>query len=317
MTPNSRKRQAPSDGTDANVNPRPRKRATLAASHHTPPSVRQIQARNNRDSPFLRLPPEIRNRIYDLALGNRVIHVTTKECSKTDYGAYPGGRLFRRILGPHNHYVKFLHVVCHEPVDAEELIYRNSMDLSQPKAPCYGSRHKDCYSLIGYSPALGDQPENTNCADRRKQATQGLTMGLTRVSRDIHRETALIPYANNTFSFHKCAEMDLFVTKILLAPQRAAIKTIQIYGYGDAIYRHSGITGQVAKVLTGLHTLRINLPGWILKTKGQNLCRMFGKGFETLRVICEDNNYHKFRSNSKEELRKLAEQIEKELMKRA
>ncbi|KAI7550922.1 hypothetical protein KC331_g2879 [Hortaea werneckii] len=297
--------------------PRPRKRATLAGSHHSPPSIRQIQARNNRDSPFLRLPSEIRNRIYDLALGSRVIHVTTKECRKTDYGAYPGGRLYRRIYTSSDRYVKFLHVVCREPVDAEEFIYRNSMDPSQPKTPCYGSRHEDCYSFIGYSPALGDQPGDTDCADRKTQATRSLTMGLTRVSRDIHRETALIPYANNTFAFHKCAEMDLFVTKILLAPQRAAIKTIQIYGYGDAVYRCSSITGQVAKVLTGLHTLRLNLPGWILKTNGQKLYRMFDKGFETLRVICEDNNYHKFRSNSKEELRKFAEQIEKELMKRA
>ncbi|RMX73717.1 hypothetical protein D0869_13322, partial [Hortaea werneckii] len=56
-------------------------------------------------------------------------------------------------------------------------------------------------------------------------------MSLIRVCRDIHREAALIPYSNNTFALGNIAELELFIKKSLLVPQRAAIKTLQIYGH--------------------------------------------------------------------------------------
>ena len=258
----------------------------------------------------MRLPPEIRNRIYDLALGNKVIHIGTEECDKTDCGAYSGDRIQRTFVSSPR-YVKLVHVVCNEPVDAEEVAYRNSTDLSQGVVPPYASRHKDCYALFSE-----DRSKTTSSAEQQKQARHGLTMNLIQVSRDIHREAALIPYVNNTFAFDEGTELDFFVTKILLAPQRAAIKTLQIDGYMDAGLRYASITSKVPKMLTGLRTLEESSPACIYMTNTERLYRMFGRGLETVRVICEDSDRYKLGSRPKERLRKWAERIEEELVKK-
>ncbi|KAI7213784.1 hypothetical protein KC333_g6390 [Hortaea werneckii] len=308
----SRRRRASSDSTyaDADIESRPRKRATLAGSHRSLDSVRQVQERNNRDSPFLRLPPEIRNRIYDLALGNKVIHIGTKECSKTDRGSYQERELYRTVHSSHR-YVKLVHVVCSEAVDAEEVIYRSSKDSSQLSAPHYAVRHEKCHEFLH-----DGQPSNPDLAGQMRQNTHSLPMGLTRVCRDIHREVALIPYANNTFAFKNGHELDLFVTKSLLAPQRAAISILQVDGYIAADSRFSGITCKVPKMLTGLHTLEIASPYWSCYMYRDSRFGMFNRSLETVRVVYEDRGNDDISAELKARLRTQAERAESYVLKK-
>ncbi|RMY46532.1 hypothetical protein D0865_09228 [Hortaea werneckii] len=236
--------QASSDSTHGEVKSRQRKRSFLAGTQRSPPAVCQIQARNNRASPFLRLPPEIRNRIYDFCLGKRVIHISTTTCEKAERGSYPNNELRGTVkASPSPPFVKFIHVICDGSVDAERNIWGNSEDTSQPEVPsyyAYYARHSQC-------------TERLKCGEK-KRATHSLPLSLIRVCRDIHREAALIPYANNTFAFGNVAELELFITKSLLAPQRAAIKTLQIYG-------HMALgSSKAPKMLRGLQTLEVVSP---------------------------------------------------------
>ncbi|KAI7279012.1 hypothetical protein KC345_g5587 [Hortaea werneckii] len=311
MPSNSRKRRAPADDTEIDVKPRPRKRATLAGSHHSLDRVRKIQERNNRDSPFLRLPPEIRNRIYNLALGNKVIHIGTRECDKTARGSYPDRELYRNVHLAHG-YVKLVHVVCSGAVDAEERIYRSSKDFSQPSAPYYAVRHENCHEVLHEG-----QPSDPELAGRMSQNKDSLPIGLTRVCRDVHREAALIPYANNTFAFESGFVLDLFVTKSLLAPQRAAISILQIDGLIAADGKYSDITCKVPKMLTGLHTLEVASPSfWSCYMYSDSRFCKFSRSLETVQVVYEERGQDEISAERKAYLRTQAEQAESYLLKK-
>ena len=206
--------------------------------------IASSQARNNRDSPFLRLPPEIRNRIYHFCLGKRVIHISTTTCEKAERGSYSKNELHGTVkASPSPLFVKFVHVICDRSVDAERNIWGNSEDTNQPEVPsyyAYYARHSQCTEAL-------------KCG-QKKRATHNLPMSLIRACRDIHREASLIPYANNTFAFGNVAELELFITRSLLAPQRAAIKTLQIYGHMAFGPR------KAPKMLRGLQTLEVVSP---------------------------------------------------------
>ncbi|RMZ06317.1 hypothetical protein D0862_04658 [Hortaea werneckii] len=290
MPCSSRKRQAPSDGMDADIKPRPRKRE-----------------QNNRDSAFLRLPPEIRNRIYDLALGDKVIHIGTRECGKTDRGSYSECELYRNVHFPHR-YVKLVHVVCSGAVDAEEIVYRSSKDSSQLSAPRYAVRHEKCYEVLHEG-----QSSNPTLAGQMRQNTHSLPMGLTWVCRDIHREAALIPYANNTFAFESGFELDLFVTKSLLAPQRAAISILQVNGHIVAGYG-SGMSCKVPEMLTGLRTLEIASSSWPCHEHFDSRFCMFSRSLETVRVVYEDGRNEEISAELKARLRAQAEGAERYIL---
>ncbi|RMY58733.1 hypothetical protein D0863_12169 [Hortaea werneckii] len=229
------------------------------------------------------------------------------ECDRTDRGSYPRRELYRNVHLTHG-YVKLVHVVCSGAVDAEELIYRSSKDFSQPSAPYYAVRHEDCLEVLHEG-----QPSDPEPASRMSQSTDSLSIGLTRVCRDIHCEAALIPYANNTFAFRSGFELDSFVTKSLLAPQRAAINILQVEGLIAANSMSSGITRKVAKMLTGLHTLEIISQRWGLHMYRDSTFRMFSRSLETVRVVYEDNwkAYDEVSAELKAQLRTQAEGVER------
>ncbi|KAI6846168.1 hypothetical protein KC332_g2156 [Hortaea werneckii] len=147
--------------------------------------------------------------------------------------------------------------------------------------------------------------------------THSLSMGLTRVCRDIHREAALIPYANNTFAFQSGFVLDLFVTKCLLAPQRAAISILQVDGYLVADLPSSGITCKVPKMLTGLHTLEIASPFLNWRIYEDSRFQKFSRSLETVRVIYEERGQDEITAERKAQLRTQAERVERYFLKKA
>lgn len=256
----------------------------------------------------MRLPPEIRNRIYDLALGNKVIHIGTERCSKTDRGSYHEGDLYRSVNRPARHYVRLVHVVCQWPVDAEEIVHRRSKDSSQPTDRGYFTRHEECLGSLHEG-----KSRKLTRADQ-KRCDRHVLPGLTRVCRDIHREVALIPYMNNTFAFQDGKLLDLFVTKSLLSPQRAAINTLQVYGSITATRGYSRITCKVPKMLTGLHTLEIISISWPYTPIHGHRFPVFGRALQTVRMVFEERDGEGKGPESKAELRELAERAEEHLV---
>ena len=123
-----------------------------------------VSTERNASSPFLRLPPELRLRIYELVLGGQTLHIVE------NFARRPRERL---VLLPY---------LCKEPASEENIqIAFDSPDAAwnTPAAP---SRHERCYS--GW------------------QTPGGLESSLLKTCRQIYNEANIVRYSSNTFSFH-------------------------------------------------------------------------------------------------------------------
>ena len=195
--------------------------------------------RNSERSPFLRLPAEIRNRIYELALCGRVVHISVRDCSRDSVGAmsyqkYYGGDEER----PSDQYLKLTHVLCLLPFDAEDKAYELSEqhDYGTDMTPrTYSGRHGRCYSTLADLKKISLRSQvHSWLIDPGKQCStcsgfqhSWFNLALLRVCRQINKETALLPYSMNTFAFHEAWTLDVFLSKSLLPCQRRAIRSIQ------------------------------------------------------------------------------------------
>ncbi|KAK4899814.1 ATP synthase mitochondrial F1 complex assembly factor 2 [Elasticomyces elasticus] len=133
-----------------------------------------IYNRNATTSPLLKLPPEIRNRIWGFLFGGKTVHIEAKYVQVTG-----GGRTSHLRSG-------VLHTVCQVPNDDEEtarqITYHNGLDGTTQCFRTYGTRHRDCHRR-------GDA----------KGAT--LPLAVLRTCRQMHQEAALLPFQLNEFSF--------------------------------------------------------------------------------------------------------------------
>lgn len=120
-----------------------------------------IAVRNAAKSPLLRLPAEIRLRIYHYALGGKEIHVGA-------HIALRPSRTSRRIAVCHKETSEWDHI-SHIRHGGHNLEYDN------------WTRHRLC---------------NEACIHIRKR---GLCLGMLMVCMQIHHEAALFPFSSNTF----------------------------------------------------------------------------------------------------------------------
>ncbi|KAL2267875.1 hypothetical protein VTJ83DRAFT_5152 [Remersonia thermophila] len=165
----------------------------------------QLWERNQRLSPLLRLPPELRNRIYELVLDVGQIHVCFKRwehkarirngqrCYETSEGGF-----YCRIL------------------DRDQNPWRDPRSKKKP------------------SPDKPDGP-------------RGMTL-LSPVCRQLHHETALLPFRLNAWSFDSLHTMDRYLLKEkrLPLPQRRALRLL---------YTQTVLPTPVEKYLGGLEVV--------------------------------------------------------------
>ncbi|KAK5738468.1 hypothetical protein LTR17_005996 [Elasticomyces elasticus] len=165
----------------------------LSARKRVDSPHRAVYTSNATNSPLLGLPPEIRNRIWTFGLGGRDIHVTASEITTTGFWFWKKTHLPR---------LPFRLCIC-QGEDAEGQIA--TIKASQTKD--YRKQHSDIHKA---------------CIDHKSGTATSLELSLEllQVSRQIHQEAALLPFAENHFSFATTAAFDDFIQHILLSQAR-------------------------------------------------------------------------------------------------
>ena len=172
---------------------------------------------NAQQSPLLRLPAEIRNRIYELVLGGKRIHVRPREDGRPTVCKI---NLADKDMG--------------DLVDAHQSDVANNR-----KAPTKGwiARHEACVDHRGQ-----DLPVEPFC------------LSLLQACKQIHHEAALLPYQLNTFVFPRVYILYSFV-KALHDSQKHAITALALYTAEIPVYKITG-WGSLEK-LASLTTLTL------------------------------------------------------------
>ena len=174
---------------------------------------------NATKSPLLRLPPEVRNRIWTFLLGERSIHVHSSMLKG------------RPIV---------LHRVCAAEVSDDEtarmIKEHNKGDDAPEWFATFDVRHQHCSFWSYNAQARGS----------------GLSLRALAVCRQIHQEAALLPYQRNTFSFDSLNSVAPFLQSLYSA-QAHAIESISLAGSGGRITRT--LQGLIRTKLKGLRSL--------------------------------------------------------------
>ena len=192
---------------------------------------------------------------------------------------------------------------------------RAKKDFIGSLAP-YTERHRRCFRTLrefkqswwrdGKLQMHG--PASSTYHDNHRDSR--LDLSLLRVCRQIHEEAALIPYAFNTFAFDEGLDLDLFVSRSLLAPQRKAIQSLQINGWLEGYNRFPGVLPATVKLLQDLKCFTLSVSGYRSKrVEGPHLFSQLA--LKEARVIVEldsrDSNIERRKSAKKIEHHLLAE----------
>ncbi|KAK5684859.1 hypothetical protein LTS10_002934 [Elasticomyces elasticus] len=148
---------------------------------------------NATNSPLLGLPPEVRNRIWTFVLGGRDIHVTASEITTTGFWFWKRTHLPR---------LPFQLCICQgEDVEGQIATIKSSQTKD------YRKQHSEIHKA---------------CFDHKSTTSTGLELSLQllKVCRQIHQEAALLPFAENHFSFATTTAFDDFIRHILLSQAR-------------------------------------------------------------------------------------------------
>lgn len=244
--------------------------------------IRTSYDQNQNQSPFLQLPAELRNRIYEHVLSNKVIHVSVRDCPWNDSGAWSYKQYdhFDRL---EKFALKLTHTTCSLAPDAEDKAYNSScFPGSDPPADTLNSylvRHRWCYAAVrslkrNWTRDVDFVYQSSRYSTSPIVVNFGLELALLGTCRQIYQETALIPYLTNTFAFHEALTLDLFISKSLLEPQRSALRTLQLDGW--AHWNIGTVNATTISMLTGLNTLQI----WLMN--GRQCDSGHAPGYECL-----------------------------------
>ncbi|KAF2768554.1 hypothetical protein EJ03DRAFT_352091 [Teratosphaeria nubilosa] len=196
MASGGRTQKAPAKTDTSSKNSKPklnrasRPRKVLAAKK-VDPKLDRIYRENATNSPLLRLPPELRNRIWVMVLGGRVLHM------------FDRSRKPRVIICNHS---------LGDKADAQRIkaIQRANCEVSSEDIVTYEGEYKQRHGLLKKTCTAIDD---------------ALSLQLLQTSRSIHQEAALIPYKHNVFSFQSVFNLSNFLKEIVLA-QSSAIENI-------------------------------------------------------------------------------------------
>jgi hypothetical protein len=199
--------------------------------------------------PFLELPPEIRNRIYEYALGGQNLHIFALDYfsqSRPDWRVTPYYLNSSELQTREPFY--FQYSICKCPggdADAYETSLASRDDRSayresrraNPDLPLksfivhpYLRRHADCLQISQWF------HRKTPFRERPVR----LSMALLRTCKQVYNEACLVPYYDNTFSFSSGKDIDVFVNAVLQPKQRDVLQHLQ-YALDNPRYRSEGL----------------------------------------------------------------------------
>lgn len=151
---------------------------------------------NTRDSTLLKLPSEIRNKIYEFTFGGTTLHVENNHGRRMP----PKKTQLRRWKCCAEH-------TDHELVEA--INTSTNLETFTPHDTFHEHRHEICRT-------------------RQSNFTFNKDLGILTSCRQIHREAALLPYELTTFCFLYLNDVTL-LTNALIPVQRNAISTMKLY----------------------------------------------------------------------------------------
>ena len=240
-----------------------------------------INANNTSNSPFLNLPPEIRDQIYSYLFANKTIHIQGRNLRDGEEHLFtwrlyhPSGTFNDENIGK-----RVAHAICRCPSDSEELAYSVSTDIDipddAPKSCYYRARHRQCVIKMpkfyypwdhdhSWKPESEDEIEVARYLEMRSphpSDSDGLDFALLRVCRQIYDEAALIPYESNTFAFKELLDLDCFVSRVLYPKQREALTSIEVANAEEKFYgdKYALFGPETTRMLKGLERLSLHYP---------------------------------------------------------
>ncbi|KAF2211181.1 hypothetical protein CERZMDRAFT_98915 [Cercospora zeae-maydis SCOH1-5] len=205
---------------------------------------------------LLRLPPELRNQIFEHVLCHNKIHVGMRPTQAEESGGFPHGSepiWFTERYKP-------MYCVClngDEWNDAYELSKFDDTGENVANLRAKTHDHKACERVLNdlrwqdfmrmptprpcecvtrpcphffehrrnMIAKYGAPPEGLKVA----HANTKLDLSLLSTCKTIYNETSLLPYSGNTFCFHVPVDLNAFLDQVLTQAQRDAIQTLQVY----------------------------------------------------------------------------------------
>ncbi|KAF2475436.1 uncharacterized protein BDR25DRAFT_102712 [Lindgomyces ingoldianus] len=222
----------------------------------TCPPANPLTMLNAEESPFLKLPAELRNHIYELLLGGHFIHVegdkrtdsckTSRPYNEASWAEFAGGG--SNLLSSWGHDF-CLHFYSCKAQMSEDEAFRRSRDasLNERLSGSEGNlnywrlgdpfhvdsctlRHQACYPEDDYQkPAWMMTPRDSN-SRTRPNVSLNRTLNLTflQTSRQVYQEAKKLPFFLNTFGFRNVLALLFFLFR--LEPfQGNALATLWIY----------------------------------------------------------------------------------------
>lgn len=121
----------------------------------------------NSLTPFLKLPQEVKNHIYELVLGGNMLHIQRHGKYRTRGGFQP-----------------FTHQICYSQNSEEDA--QHHFDVEDGSTLC----------------VEGIELRHSLCPSIHKDRTSKMNISLLHTCRQVYNEARFVPYSTNTFSFN-------------------------------------------------------------------------------------------------------------------
>ena len=212
-------------------------------------------------SPLLRLPLEIRNKIWSEVLGDRLVHFRYLYGDKVSFevnedlhaGMHSSQKPQRRYGSP------WRHVVCER--DCPEAQEDRKSTTSEGQLLLMQSHHA-CESNLGYETPEPDRIYKEWCYPGH----QTMCLSVLRSCRQIYVEANNILWTSNTFSFADPTTFRRFLMTRSIN-QRRLIKSLRMQVGRFSDYWNKSLTMALVRSLSGLRYLRLNIEYKLLESK--------------------------------------------------
>lgn len=256
---------------------------------------------NAQQSPLLRLPAEIRNRIYELVLGGNRVHISPRKD--------PWGNRYRPVIcgvHPDNEDIE-------EDYKTNGRLDSDDERLNPPKL-AFDQTHRRC---------IDRQLDWSICG-----SSDYLSLSLLRVCRQTHQETALLPFSLNTFVVTPIRDLADFLSALTMS-QKNAIEALTLLC--RCHFFHPTLPARWTSRLDGLRSLTITVEAWntpkslqeLMKTTALNHSELYSNNVSWQPVAdvkvkvfqVAESEYRAFRMVRIQEYPSLAREYEKALLK--